>query len=136
MAETQVASGSARVDWVHENLREVEEGMMQVQLRAEGSRGIGVDLILDNRAVRRALNLPPALIEFAHRERIAGTIFGADPVHELSEIADLIKRVPDGKLEFALGSTRGQDDLHVYQMLLGGRQIDCVRDRRNWLRGR
>ena len=36
------------------------------------------------------------------RQRMAGTIFSANPVDVLREIADLVESVPYGKLKFAL----------------------------------
>ena len=45
----------ARVHRIHQNLRQIEEGMMRVELRAEWTGRIDVDLILHDRAAFRAL---------------------------------------------------------------------------------
>ena len=49
---------------------------------------------------------------------MACAIFGLNPVYELGEVADLIKGVPDWKLEIALGGAWGQGDLDLDNVLL------------------
>src|ERR1700684_2942973 len=102
MTEPHTQRNRARVHGIHQYLRQIEERMVSVQLRVEWSRGVGKDLILNDRAAFRASNLPTALVELPHPERIAGTIFRANPVHVLREIADLIERIPNRKLDVAL----------------------------------
>ena len=113
LAEAHAHGGVARVDRIHQNLREIEKGVMGVQLRAEGAGGIDVDLILDDRTTFSALNLPATFVELAHCEFLARAIFGADPVHILGKVANLIEGVPHRKLEIALRGTGGQDDLNL-----------------------
>ena len=60
---------------------------------------------------------------------MAGTIFGANPIDVLREIANLVESVPYGKLKFALSSARRQNDLYFDQMLFGRRERDGVSDR-------
>src|ERR1700722_1917971 len=120
MTEPHTQWNKARIHWIHQYLRQVKERVVGVQLRIEWSRRIGINLILHDRAAFRAFNLPAALVEFPHHEGIAGTIFRANPVHVLSEIADLIERIPNRKLELALRSTRRKNNLHLNQMLLRG----------------
>ncbi len=102
---------------------------MRVYLRAERAGRIDVDLIFDNRSALCTLNLPAALVEFVHGKRLTGAVFRTDPVHVLGEVADLIQRVPHGKLEFTLCATWGQDDLDFDEMLFGRGERDCVTDR-------
>ncbi len=89
---------------------------MRVELRAKGRRGIGGHLILDDSAILRAGDLPPAVIDLANVEWAAGAIFGSHPVHVLGKVAHLIDRVPDGKLQLALGRTLRKKYLDLDQM--------------------
>src|SRR4029077_3000875 len=99
---------------------------MRVQLRAKRSRRINVNLILHDCARIRVLNLPTALIEFVKSKRSAGTIFGANPIYVLREVADLVKSVPDRELKFALSGSGGQHNLNLYQVLLGRRKRNRI----------
>src|SRR5580692_405868 len=103
--------------------------MMSIQLRAEWSRRIDVDLICDDRSTRRILNLPSALVVLADGQRLASTIFRADPVHVLAEVTNLIQGVPNGELQLALRSARRQNDFHFYQMLLGRGKSNGISNR-------
>src|SRR5580704_16979837 len=115
----QVKWGVARVDLVHEDLRQIEKGMMRIQLRPERAGRVEVDLIVDHGAGLGVLNLPAALIQFADCERLAGAIAGAHPIDVLRKIADLVERVPYRKLKVALGGAGGKCDPHFDEMLLG-----------------
>ena len=116
----------ARFDRVHEDLREIEEGMVGIQLGAEWAGGVYIDLIVDDGATFGRLDLPSALVEFADRERVAGAVFRVNPVYVLGEVADLIESVPHRKLEFSLGGACGKDDLDFDQMLFGRSQGNFV----------
>ena len=128
VAEAHALRRAASIDRIHQNLRQIEEGVMWIHLRAKGTGGIDVDLIVHDRSAGCVLNLPAAFVEFAHRKRLAGAILGAHPVHVLGEITNLVKGIPHGKLQFALSGTGWQDDLHFDEMLLGRRESDGVTD--------
>jgi hypothetical protein len=99
-------------------LREIEEGVMGVELRSKGTEGVDVDLILDNGSVGGTVNLPMTARYFSDFKRAASMIFGTYPIHELREVAHLIESVPDGKLEVAIGAPGRKKDLHLDQVLL------------------
>src|ERR1700723_2222836 len=119
----RLTSGVPRID---QKRRTVEEGMMRVELCAEWTKGINKDLILQNCATFGTGNLPAALVQLLHGKRPAGAVFRADPVHVLGEVANLIERIPDGKLYLALRRSCGQDDLNFYQMMLGICERDSI----------
>src|SRR5580700_3848848 len=93
--------------------------MMGIELGAEGPGRIKKDLVLHDSACLRTRELPAALIQFAHGERVACTVFGAHPVYVLREVAHLVPRVPNRKLQLALRRTFRKYDLHFDQMLPG-----------------
>ena len=92
---------------------------MRVELSAERAWRINVDLVVDDRAGLGTLDLPTALIELGNRDSAAGAVLGANPTHVLGEITNLIESVPNGKLKLTHRRARGQNHLHLYQMLLG-----------------
>ena len=119
LSEVYARRRAALIHRIHKNLREIEEGVMVVQLRAEWAGRINVNLILDDRTCCGTLDLPAALIGFVNRKFPAGSIFGAHPVDVLREVADLIERIPDGELEIALRRPGRQSDLNLREMLRG-----------------
>src|SRR5258708_38702708 len=109
---------------------------MVVQLGAEGTRRVNIDLILDDRTCGRTLNLPAAFIGFVNRKFSTRAIFGADPVYVLSEVADLVERMPHWELEIALCRTGRQHDLNLRELFSRRRQRDRVGHGGSGLRGR
>ena len=75
VAEAQVQGCGARVHGIHQELRQIEEGMMSIELRAEWARRVDVDLIFDDRSAVGALDLPSALVEFAYGESLPARSF-------------------------------------------------------------
>src|ERR1700692_671120 len=112
MTEPHLLGCRTRVHLIHQDLRQIEERMMSLQLRVEWPGGIDIDLIVHNRATLRTRNQPATLVDVAYHERDAGAILRANPVHVLCEIANLVERVPNRQLEFALPRSRREDDLH------------------------
>src|ERR1700730_9599916 len=102
--------------------------MMSFDLRAERSGRVDVDLIINDRACVGALNLPAALVDFANRKGLAGTILRSDPVDVLGKVADLIESIPDRKLKVTLRSTGREKDLHFDEVLLGRGENNVVTD--------
>src|SRR6202044_3559918 len=89
---------------------------------------IEVDLVFNDCAASRAMNLPTALMKFADVKSLPCPIFGANPIHVLGEIADLIQRVPDWKLKLAICGPGRKCDLNFSQMLFGRQQRNRVGD--------
>jgi hypothetical protein len=58
-------------------------------------------------------------VQFANGQRLAGAVFGPNPINVLREVADLVESVPDRKLKSAVGGAWGKLDLDFDQMLLG-----------------
>src|ERR1043165_4632074 len=90
---------------------------MRIHLGSEGPSGVEVNFVFHDRTTRYAVDLPAAFVQLAQRYRIAGPVFGPNPVDVLRKIADLIQSVPDWKLEFSRGAARGKDHLHLSQVL-------------------
>ncbi len=101
---------------------------MRIELGSERSRGVEVNFVFHDRATGCAVDLPAAFVQLAQRYRIAGLVFCPNPVDVLRKVADLIQSVPDWKLEFSRGATRGQDHLHVSQVLLEVHEGDRIAD--------
>src|ERR1700693_3309170 len=126
MVEAHTHRLTSSVHRIDQKLRQIEEGMMRVELCAEWTEGININLILQNCATFGTGNLPATLGQRLHGKRPAGAVFRADPVHVLSEVANLIERIPDGKLQLALRRSCGQDDLNFYQMMFGICERDSI----------
>src|ERR1700727_3646198 len=119
LVETNVHGGIARVHWIHENLRQIEERVVVVELSAEGSGRVHVDLVIDDCPRFRAVDFPKTFVDVMHRERPASTILRLQPIHILSKVANLIKSIPYRKLELALGRAGRKNDLYLNEMLCG-----------------
>src|ERR1035438_6798721 len=98
MVEAHTHRLTSSVHRIDQKLRQIEEGMMRVELCAERTEGINKDLILQNCATFGTGNLPATLRHLLHGKRQAAAAFRAVPLNILSEIANLIERIPDGKL--------------------------------------
>ena len=126
MAETQEQRRVSRVNRIHEKLGEIEEGVMNAQLRAEGAGRVEINLILHDCARGSSVNLPAAFVEFADCQSISGAILGANPVDVLGKVTDLIQSIPYRQLQFAVGRSRRQGDSHLHKMLFGIGERNCI----------
>ncbi len=86
----------AVVDGIHQDLGEIEEGMMLVQLSAVRTRQVGINLVIHFRAGIGSVYFPQTLIQAVHGEWLPGGVLRTHPVHVLRKITDLVKRIPDG----------------------------------------
>jgi hypothetical protein len=109
----------ATIDRVHENYGQIEKGVMGIKLRAEGSGQVGKELILNDCAILRALDLPAALVEKANLEGLSSAIFRAYPIDVLAKITNLVERVPNRKLKLNLRGAGRQRNLNFHQVLFG-----------------
>jgi hypothetical protein len=86
-------------------------------------RGIVAEyFVLDSRAVLCPADLPPALVQLREPERMSTGVLCANPIHVLDKVADLIKRVPDRKLQFVRCAPGRNNDFNSNQMALWIRQ--------------
>ena len=105
--------------------------MVRIQLRAEGTRLVGKDFVLDFASAFSATDAPAALVQFRDCQRQTAIAPSAHPGNVLREIANLVKRVPDGELQLALAGTRRDRNFHLYEMLRCARQGNLVADPRH-----
>ena len=71
MTEMKRQRGVPGIDGVHQNLSKIQKRMMRIQLRAEWSGRIRINLVFDNRATGCTVDLPTALMNFADFEGLA-----------------------------------------------------------------
>ncbi len=74
-----------RVHRIHQNLSQIEEGVVRIQLRTEGAGIIREGFVLYLSALLCALNPPAALIEFVDREELADAARGTDPINDIAQ---------------------------------------------------
>src|SRR6266496_3546282 len=119
---------SAFVVCVEENVRQVQECMTSVELCSVRIGTVSEDFVFDAASTLRAVHRPTALVESGQFERSAACILSSDPVYVLSEITDLIKGVPHGKLQFPGVRSRRKFHGDSHQMALRTCQRNDVVD--------
>ena len=116
-----------------QNFRQVEESVLVVQLRTERPGIVPEARVLDADFALAPPKLPPrnfdtpgSLVEAAHREHVAGCVRGAEVAGAISEIANLVQRIPCRHLHHEAALHAGDDHGHVELVLRGMRQRDFV----------
>src|SRR5258708_4394697 len=100
--------------------------MVRIELSSKRPEEIQKHLIFDDCPILGTADLPAAVIDLEYAQRATGTVFGANPVNVLRELADLVQRVPYWKLQLSFLRAFCQHDLHLDQVLVWIRQGDCV----------
>src|SRR6266849_6182128 len=111
----------ALVVGVQKNLRQIEESMVRIYLRAVGTGIVAEHFIFDASAVLRANDFPAAGIQLDNSQRTTVRVFssGVKPVHVLREITHLIEGVPHRKLQLVSIATGGNFKRDPDEMALG-----------------
>ncbi len=108
--------------------RQIDEGVVVVELRIEGARIVPEARVLDANFAR-AFDAPGVLVEALHGQRIARSVGGVEVADAISEVANLIERVPRRHLHEDAAVNARDDHGHVELVLGRVRQRNFVANR-------
>ncbi len=123
---------------IAEDHGEIDESVLGVELRIERAGIVPETRVLDANlalAPGETFDAPGFFIKAAHQQRVAGCVGGAEIADAISEVTNLVKRVPCRHPHHDTALHAGDDHSHAKLVLRGMRERYFVANRRPCRRG-